>query len=32
LELVEYGSTGWLKVRHRDGRIGFILASQVWGA
>ncbi len=32
LELVEYGSTGWLKVRHRDGQIGFILTSQVWGA
>lgn len=32
LELVEHGSTGWLKVRHRDGQIGFILASQVWGA
>lgn len=32
LELLERGSTGWLKVRHRDGQIGFILASQVWGA
>ncbi|GAO36560.1 hypothetical protein SCT_1968 [Sulfuricella sp. T08] len=31
LELVEHGSTGWLKVRHRDGQIGFVLASQVWG-
>lgn len=31
LELVEYGPTGWLKVRHRDGQIGFILTSQVWG-
>lgn len=32
LELIEHGSTGWLKVRHRDGQIGFVLASQVWGA
>lgn len=31
LELVENGSAGWLKVRHRDGQIGFILANQVWG-
>ena len=27
LELVEHGSAGWLKVRHRDGQVGFILAS-----
>lgn len=32
LELVERGATGWLKVRHRDGQVGFVLASQVWGA
>ena len=32
LELVEYGASGWLKVRHRDGQTGFVLASQVWGA
>ena len=32
LELVEHGSTGWLKVRHRDSQTGFALASQVWGA
>ena len=32
LELVEHGSTSWLKVRHRDGQVGFILATQVWGA
>jgi SH3-like domain-containing protein len=31
LELVERGSTGWLKVRHRDGQTGFVLATQVWG-
>lgn len=32
LELVEHGSTGWLKVRHRDGQVGYIMASQVWGS
>ncbi len=32
LELLERGSTGWLKVRHRDGQSGYVLASQVWGA
>lgn len=32
LELVEYGAAGWLKVRHRDGQTGYVLASQVWGA
>ncbi|MHB1592329.1 MAG: SH3 domain-containing protein [Sulfuricella sp.] len=32
LELVEYGTAGWLKVRHRDGQTGYVLASQVWGA
>jgi len=32
LELVEYGAAGWLKVRHRDGQVGFVQASQVWGS
>ena len=32
LELMEYGSGGWLRVRHRDGAVGFVLASQVWGS
>ncbi len=32
LELIEYGPAGWLKVRHRDGQIGFVLSTQVWGA
>ena len=31
LELVEHGSAGWLKVRHRDGQTGFVLVRQVWG-
>lgn len=32
LELIEQGAAGWLKVRHRDGQAGYVLASQVWGA
>lgn len=32
LELVEQSAAGWLKVRHRDGQVGFVLASQVWGS
>lgn len=32
LELLERGAAGWLKVRHRDGQVGFIQTSQVWGA
>jgi SH3-like domain-containing protein len=31
LELVESAGNGWIKVRHRDGLVGFILSSQVWG-
>jgi SH3-like domain-containing protein len=30
LELVDMAS-GWAKVRHRDGTIGFIKVSQLWG-
>lgn len=32
LELVGPGVAGWLKVKHRDGQTGFVLASQIWGA
>ena len=32
LELVEVSGGGWLRVRHRDGQIGFVKVSQVWGA
>lgn len=32
LELLEYTGTGWLKVRHADGAVGYIRISQVWGA
>lgn len=31
LELAEPVSSGWLKVRHRDGGTGFIKAADVWG-
>ena len=31
LELVENGSNGWVKVRHRDGLMGYIQINQVWG-
>lgn len=31
LELVEQPVSGWAKVRHRDGQVGFISISQVWG-
>ena len=31
LELVESGSNGWAKVRHRDGLAGYVQISKVWG-
>ena len=31
LELVEPPSSGWAKVRHRDGATGFVAIGQVWG-
>lgn len=31
LELAEPVSSGWIKVRHRDGGAGFIKANEVWG-
>lgn len=31
LELAEPVSSGWVKVRHRDGGSGFIKATDVWG-
>lgn len=32
LDLVEVTSGGWLRVRHRDGQVGFVRVAQVWGA
>lgn len=31
LDLLEATGTGWIKVRHRDGQIGYVKALQVWG-
>lgn len=31
LEVLENGSSGWVKVRHRDGQSGFVKINQVWG-
>lgn len=31
LDLVDKSSTGWVKVRHRDGATGYIRATEVWG-
>lgn len=31
LQLVETGSNGWAKVRHRDGLTGYVQFSRVWG-
>ena len=31
LDLLETPSSGWARVRHRDGQSGYINISQVWG-
>lgn len=31
LELVENTGNGWVKVRHRDGLMGYVQISQIWG-
>ncbi len=31
LELADPQTTAWVKVRHKDGAIGFIKATDVWG-
>lgn len=31
LQLLETGSSGWAKVRHRDGLTGYVQFSKVWG-
>lgn len=31
VEFVENAAPGWAKVRHRDGAIGYIRSTQVWG-
>ena len=32
LDLLEPPADGWLKVRHRDGQVGFVRLAHVWGA
>jgi SH3-like domain-containing protein len=32
LELLGTASGDWLRVRHRDGQVGFVRVAQVWGA
>jgi SH3-like domain-containing protein len=31
LELSEAAPNGWLKVRHRDGLVGFVRSTDIWG-
>ena len=31
LELVEAAPPGWAKVKHRDGQLGYVRGSQIWG-
>ena len=31
MELSEVGSSGWARIRLRDGRSGFVKVNQVWG-
>ena len=31
VDFVESAAPGWVKVRHRDGAVGYIRATQVWG-
>ena len=31
VDFVELASPGWAKVRHRDGVVGYVRSTQVWG-
>lgn len=31
LQLIESTGTGWIKVRHQDGNIGYVRKTEVWG-
>jgi SH3-like domain-containing protein len=31
LEVIENAASGWIKVRHADGAVGYVRVSQVWG-
>jgi SH3-like domain-containing protein len=30
-DLIEAGKTGWVKVKHRDGAVGYLRIEEVWG-
>jgi NOL1/NOP2/fmu family ribosome biogenesis protein len=32
LELAEPAASGWVKVKHRDGQIGYAKVTEVWGS
>jgi len=31
LERIESTGTGWIKVRHQDGNMGYVRSTEVWG-
>jgi SH3 domain protein len=31
MQLIESTGTGWIKVRHQDGNVGYVRKSEVWG-
>ncbi|MFZ6845712.1 SH3 domain-containing protein [Undibacterium sp. RuTC16W] len=31
LEMAEPANAGWVKVKHRDGQIGYVKVAEVWG-
>lgn len=31
LDFVEAAPPGWVKVKHRDGQVGYVRATQIWG-
>jgi SH3-like domain-containing protein len=31
MELLEATGTGWIKVRHKDGEVGYVRSTEVWG-
>ncbi|MBC3870949.1 SH3 domain-containing protein [Undibacterium oligocarboniphilum] len=31
LDMAEPAAGGWVKVRHRDGQLGYVKANEVWG-
>jgi len=31
MQLIESTGTGWIRVRHQDGNVGYVRKSEVWG-